>query len=93
MKALELPEVLYSAISWTPDGRAVTYESSPDGVHNIWAMPIDGGKPFELTHFKSNPGGTGQSSISFYALARDGKRIAVTRNNMISSFVLISGFK
>ena len=93
VKALELPELSNSGISWTVDGHAVTYESSPNGVHNIWAMPLDGGKSYQLTKFKSNPVATGQSSIIFYALSRDGKRVALTRSNLNTSFVLITNFK
>src|SRR5439155_11160962 len=33
----------------TPDGRWVLYESSADGGHAIWKIPIDGGAAVRLT--------------------------------------------
>lgn len=93
VKVFELPELSGGAISWTHDGHAIIFINSLEGIDNIWAMPLDAGKPVRLTNFKSNAGATGQSGISFYALSRDGKRFAITRSNLITSLVLISDFK
>jgi serine/threonine protein kinase/Tol biopolymer transport system component len=90
VKVLELPPASGSLLSWTADSRAVTYLSSPEGVANVWAMPLDGGKPVQLTHFTA---GSGATNMDYYALSRDGKRLAVTRTNSTNSLVLLTGFK
>ena len=35
---------------WSPDGRDLVFESTRDGVPNIWRLPISGGDPKPLTH-------------------------------------------
>jgi Tol biopolymer transport system component len=90
MKVLELPPSSGGLLSWTADGRAITYSISSGSVDNIWALPLDGGKPVQLTNFNAS---SGARDISFYALARDGKRLAITRYNVTNSLVLISDFK
>jgi len=42
-----------SHVHWTPDGRAVAYIVTRDGVSNIWSQPVDGEKPIQLTDFKA----------------------------------------
>ncbi len=70
--------------------KAVTYSISPDSVDNIWALPLDGGKPVRLTNFNAS---SGARDIGSYAFAPDGKRLAVTRYNVTNSLVLIDDFK
>ena len=89
-KVLELPPASGGMLSWTSDGRAVTYVSSPDGVSNIWTVPLDGSPPKQLTHFSPGPDA---HNINFYAFARDGKRLAITRSRVTNSLVLITDFK
>lgn len=71
---------------WTPDGRAVAFTLLNKGVDNIWAQPIDGGPPKQLTDFKDQ-------RIFSFAWSRDGKQLALSRGTMNSDVVLISGFK
>jgi serine/threonine protein kinase len=40
-----------SRIRWKPDGRAITYIRTENGVSNIWEQPVGGGTPRQLTNF------------------------------------------
>ncbi|MBC7930814.1 MAG: protein kinase [Rubrivivax sp.] len=69
---------------WTPDGRALAYidPRSP----NVWAVPTDGGKPRQLTDFKSD-------QTFWFAWSRDGKRLALARGTRTSDVALITNFR
>ena len=83
VRMLDIPHETRT-FGWTPDGRAVAYidPRSP----NIWAQPVDGGKPRQLTDFKSD-------QTFFFAWSRDGKQLALARGTRTSDVVLITGFK
>jgi Tol biopolymer transport system component len=68
---------------FTPDGRAIVYKHRQGSSDNLWAFPLDGGKPHPLTHFDD-------LSISAYALTRDG-RLAVSRRAPNSDVVVATG--
>lgn len=36
-------------MSWSPDGRAILYESSRTGTTDLWVVPVDSGLPRQLT--------------------------------------------
>ncbi|MFN7948330.1 MAG: protein kinase [Blastocatellia bacterium] len=55
-------------VVWMPDGRALSYVNSRNGVDNIWRLPLDGRKPEQLTDFKSD-------QIESFLWARDGRLI------------------
>jgi Tol biopolymer transport system component len=75
-----------SPLHWLPDGRALAYIDTQKGVSNIWALPIDGSKPKQLTDFT-----LGQ--ISAFDLARDGKPTLFARGMTNRDVVLITGFR
>jgi Tol biopolymer transport system component len=77
---------LEAALSWTPDGRAITYCASTGGTSNLWSQPIAGGAPKKLTDFKEN-------GIWRYAWSRDGKELAFSRGSSTSDVVLLKDFK
>ncbi|HEY6242573.1 MAG TPA: protein kinase [Pyrinomonadaceae bacterium] len=68
--------------SWTVDGKSLTYIDTKDDVSNIWAQPVGGGPPKQLTRFKSD-------LIFYYAWSRDGKKLALARGRKTSDVVLI----
>jgi Tol biopolymer transport system component len=72
------------AIHWTPDGRALTYVD--DRQLNVWAQPLDGSKPVQLTNFKSD-------QTFYFDWSHDGKQLALARGTITSDVVLISDFK
>jgi Tol biopolymer transport system component len=71
-----------SLFQWTPDGKALTYPDTKDGIDNLWNQPLDGGPPKQVTHFTSD-------RIFSFSWSRDGKQLAVSRGTRTSDVVLI----
>lgn len=91
VKTLDVPTTAFGeegaiTLRWTIDGRGLAYMDNSGGSANIWALPIDGGKPVQLTDFKAE-------RLFWFALARDGKHIAAARGTWNSDVFLIKGFK
>jgi len=86
LKTFDLPPTYERPLHWTPDGRAVAYIDTQNGVSNILAQPLDGGKPKQLTDFKVD-------RIFWFDFSRDGKQLALSRGTQTSDVVLISNFK
>ena len=53
---------------------------------NVWAQPIGGGPPRQLTDFKSD-------QTFYFDWSRDGKQLALARGTQTSDVVLITDFK
>lgn len=85
-KVFDLPQPVEQIVHWMSDGHALTYTDLRDGISNIWASPIDGGTPKQLTNFRTD-------QIFGYAWSRDGKQLAVARGSIASDVVLIGGFR
>jgi len=73
-------------LRWSVDGRALIYGVTQKGVTNLWAQPIDGSAPKQLTTFASE-------RIFNFDISRDGKQVALSRGMQTSDVVLISNFK
>ncbi|HEY3138243.1 MAG TPA: protein kinase [Blastocatellia bacterium] len=86
IKIFDIPTFPIREIRWTPDGSAVAYISTRDGVSNIWGQPIDGSPARQLTDFKSD-------FIYSFNWSRDGKQLALSRGPRTSDVVLISDFR
>ena len=71
---------------WAPDGKAVEYVLTREGVSNIWQQKLTGGPPKQITHFKSG-------LIFDFDWSRDGKQLALTRGSENSDVILISNFR
>jgi len=82
----ELPPPAWGLARWTPDGRALTYIVTKDGISNIWLQPLGGGKPKQLTNFN-------EDQIFRLAWSRDGKYLAFDRGMTINDIILISDFR
>ena len=74
----------YEWTRWTPDGRAIAYVDTSD--RNIWAQPLDGSAPRQITRFKDR-------SIKGFAWSHDGKRLAIARITTTNDIVLLRGLK
>jgi Tol biopolymer transport system component len=86
VKTIELPRTAQPiAFQWMPDGRSIAYLDGGSGIPNIWAQPVDGGVPKQLTTFKSE-------FLNSFAISRDG-RIAAYRFNATRDIVLIKDFR
>ncbi|MFN0166296.1 MAG: protein kinase domain-containing protein [Bryobacteraceae bacterium] len=70
-----------SGLRWAPDGRALTYIDTRDGVGNIWSQPLQGGAPTRITRFEAD-------QIFSFAWSRDG-RLALVRGTAARNVVLI----
>ena len=77
-QSVDLPMVM----RWTPDGRAITYIDTRNGISNLWLQPVAGGPPKQLTNWTSQ-------QVSAFAWSRDGKRVAVARGSRNDDIVLI----
>jgi len=49
-----LATTVYTGSSFSPDGRKILVSSSRSGVINVFAVPVDGGEPVQLTDSKVN---------------------------------------
>ena len=88
VKLFDLPQAanLYDSVSWTPDGRALTYINGRGIVTNIWLQPVDGGQPRQLTDFNTD-------RILSFDWSHDGKQLACERGLETTDVVSISSFK
>jgi Tol biopolymer transport system component/DNA-binding winged helix-turn-helix (wHTH) protein len=86
MKFTDMPLPAHELLRWTPDGRALTFTVTNDGVSNIWLQPVDGGRPKKITNFK-------EDQIFRMAWSRDGKSLAIDRGVTINNIILISEFR
>ena len=59
---------------WTPDGRALTFISDKEGVHNVLRQPIAGAEPQALTSF-------GDGQIDSHAWLPKVDRLVLTRRS------------
>jgi serine/threonine protein kinase/Tol biopolymer transport system component len=74
----------YGKLRFTPDGQALAYSVLDDhGVANLWAQPLSGGPPRQITDFKTE-------KIFDYAWSRDGKQLAVSRGETSRDVVLLT---
>ena len=71
---------------WSPDGRAVDYVLTRDGVSNLWRLPLAGGKSRQLTDWKND-------FINWYSWSADGKQLAAARGTGTTEMVLIKEFR
>jgi Tol biopolymer transport system component/DNA-binding winged helix-turn-helix (wHTH) protein len=76
----------FNALRWTPDGQALVYIDTRKSVSNLWAQPLTGGPPKQLTDFKSE-------LIFDFAWSRDWKQLALARGTVTSDVVLIRNFR
>ena len=74
-------------VRWMPDGQALAYVD-PRTRSDIWAQPLDGSAPRQLTNFAADG-----HTIWDYDWSADGKRLAVARGRIVSDIVLFRGFR
>ncbi|MGD0458006.1 MAG: protein kinase [Terriglobia bacterium] len=84
-KVFPLPVTNAPPFLWTPDGRAISFINSVNGVDNVWEQPLAGGPPQPVTHFTSD-------RIFYFDWSRDG-RLALSRGTDQTDAVLIKNFR
>lgn len=73
-------------VRWTPDGKAVVFETNEQGVTNLWKQPLTGGEPQKLTDFPSG-------LIWNFTYTIDGKNLLISRGSTFVDVVLIKNFR
>ena len=81
----DLPEAM-SWPDWSPDGQALDYLDTREGVSNLWRWPLAGGRPRQLTDWKSD-------FIYRYWWTPDGRALTVARGNSATEIILIQNFR
>jgi eukaryotic-like serine/threonine-protein kinase len=67
---------------FTPDGKALVYPITENGVANLWLQPLDGSPGHQVTHFKSG-------TLAEFNWSPDGKTLAILRTQTQSDIVLL----
>ncbi|HEX5708266.1 MAG TPA: protein kinase [Pyrinomonadaceae bacterium] len=86
LRSFDQPEDMHDTRDWSPDGQAIDYVVTTDGVSNIWRLPLNGGRPRQLTDWKSD-------IIYRFAWSRDGRTLAAARGTATTDLVLIKDFR
>jgi eukaryotic-like serine/threonine-protein kinase len=79
----EMPAPDWNTVRWSPDGRALTFIHTENGISNLLGKTVDAGPPRPLTDFKSG-------RIFRFAWLPDGKRLVCERGISINDVVLIT---
>lgn len=85
-KTFDMPATASGPLHWSADGKAILYRDTRNSITNIWAQPVDGGPPRQLTDYKAD-------QIFEFGWSRDGKQLALARGAVNSDAVLISNFR
>jgi Tol biopolymer transport system component len=86
IKRFHFPATASKELGWMPDGSAVAFVDTKDGVSNIWIRPLDSRKAIQLTDFKTE-------RIFAFDWSRDGKQLLLSRGTVNNDVVLISETK
>lgn len=73
-------------LRWLPNGKALTYNLTRNGLANLWSQTLAGGPPTQLTDLSFE-------NVASFAWSRDGGRLALARAQEIRSVVFINGLK
>jgi serine/threonine protein kinase/Tol biopolymer transport system component len=87
VERLPIPVMDWQRIQWEPDGRALTYVDTANGVANIWSYDLAGRSKKQLTDFKTT------EQIFAYAWSPDFHQLAALRGTESRDVTLISNQK
>jgi Tol biopolymer transport system component len=74
--------VTWRFVRWSPDSQSIAYVNTTGGFSDIWAQPLDGSPPKQLTHFKAE-------KIIAFDWSPDGRTFAFVRGVETSDVILI----
>ncbi len=80
-RLVEADPRLASSAGYTPDGKAVVYRISENGVQNLWMQPLDGSRGRQITNFQKD-------AIQHFEFSPDGKTLGVLMAHGESDVVL-----
>lgn len=69
-------------VLFMPDGKAVAYPITENGVSNVWVQPLDGSPGRQITNFNSG-------TIGGFDWSPDGKTLGMDRTHIQSDIVLL----
>jgi Tol biopolymer transport system component/DNA-binding winged helix-turn-helix (wHTH) protein len=75
-----------NSLKWTPEGKALLYSQSRDGVANLWMQSLDGRPPKQVTDFKTD-------GIFRFDVSQDGKTLVCARGGWKHDIVLIKNLR
>jgi Tol biopolymer transport system component len=75
-----------NSLKWTPEGKALLYSKSLDGVANLWMQQLDGRPPKQVTEFKTD-------GIFRFDVSPDGKSLVCARGGWKHDIVLIKNLR
>ena len=75
----------WPGLRWTPDGGALTYVSTVQGVSNVWRQALTGGEAKPLTDFKEN-------RIFFFDWSRNERKLVLVRGSNTRDLILVRDF-
>ena len=73
-------------VGWMPDSKTIAYVDTRQGISNIWVLPLESRKPYQLTHFDSG-------RIGDFVWSKDGKEMAVVRFTETCEVVILEDLK
>lgn len=76
------PSAQFQTLNWISHGQSLAYIQERDGRSNIWAQPIAGGPPQQVTKFTTQ-------HIFDFAVSPDGQNIAMARGSVTNDILLI----
>lgn len=86
VRILDLPSVVKSrTFRWSADGKSLIYVDGVNRSDNLWAQPLDGSPPKQLTKFNSD-------RIFRFDVTSDGKNYSFSRGNETADVVMIKNF-
>lgn len=88
VKKFEMPSQLVnnSSLKWTPDGKALLYSMTSDGVSNIWMQALDDSAHKQVTDFQDD-------GIFRFDVSTDGKSLICSRGGWRHDIVLIKNLR
>jgi Tol biopolymer transport system component len=88
VKLLKVPGGIYErgCLRWSADGKSLQFLLTEKGTTNIWEQPLTGGKPKQLTKFRSG-------RIFDFNWSLDHKNLLLARGEVTSDVVLLSNFR
>jgi Tol biopolymer transport system component len=82
----DAPGNAWRPLGWMPDGNAVIYINTQNGISNLWQLPINGGAASAITSFTRH-------RLYDFAWSPDGKQLAVVRGRSNDDAMLIDALK
>jgi TolB protein len=75
-----------TTVKWTPDGKALLYADSSEGVGNIWMQRLDGSPPKQVTDFKAD-------GLFRFDVSSDGVNLVCARGGWKHDILLIRNLR